>query len=86
LAVAAATPAVATLVALYLAVTLTAAVRFEAKELTEQFGADYAAYRQGRAMPADRRFSLPRVMANREYRAAAGLVVGLALLWWKAER
>ena len=84
-AVAAWSAVVAALVAVYLIVTLTAAVRFEARELRQQFGADYDAYRAGRAMPADRGFSLERVMANREYRAAAGLVVTLAVLWWKAQ-
>lgn len=81
LAVAAASVPVAMLVAVYLVVTLGAAVRFEAWELGRQFGADYAAYRQGRLAPADRAFSFQRVIANREYRSAAGLVIGLALLW-----
>ena len=80
-AVAAARPAVAVLVAVYMVVTLMAAVRFEARELGEQFGADYAAYREGRATAVARRFSFARVIANREYRAAAGLAIGLALLW-----
>lgn len=83
LAVAAERWAVATLVGIYLIVTFAAAVRFEARELGEQFGADYLAYRQGRAQPADRRFSWQRVIANREYRAAAGLIIGFALLWLK---
>jgi protein-S-isoprenylcysteine O-methyltransferase Ste14 len=82
-AVAAARPAVALLVTAYMVVTLTAAVRFEARELRRQFGADYAAYREGRAPEAARRFSPRRVIANREYRAAAGLAIGLALLWWR---
>ena len=81
-AVAAASWAATALVAAYLTVTLWAAVRFEARELRQQFGADYAAYRQGRgAEAASQRFSLRRVVANREYRALAGLVLGLALLW-----
>jgi protein-S-isoprenylcysteine O-methyltransferase Ste14 len=80
-AVAAVHPAVAALVAVYMVVTLTAAVQFEARELREQFGADYAAYQQGRATAVSRGFSFARVIANREYRAAAGLALGLALLW-----
>ena len=82
-AVAAVHPGVAVLVAVYMIVTLTAAVRFEARELRQQFGADYAAYREGRAPEAARGFSFARVIANREYRAAAGLAIGLALLWWR---
>jgi protein-S-isoprenylcysteine O-methyltransferase Ste14 len=84
LAAAAATWPVAILVAVYLVVTLSAAVRFEARELGEQFGADYTAYQQGRAQPVDRGFSLQRAIANREYRSAAGVVIGLAILWWKS--
>jgi protein-S-isoprenylcysteine O-methyltransferase Ste14 len=82
-AVAAVHPAVAALVAVYMGVTLTAAVRFEARELRERFGADYAAYREGAALGVGRGFSVQRVIANREYRAAAGLAIGLALLWWR---
>lgn len=81
LAVASASLAVAILVAVYLVATLSAAVRFEARELGQQFGVDYQAYREGRAPPVDRGFSMRRVIANREYRSAAGLVIGLALLW-----
>ena len=75
---------VAGLVGAYFAVTYTAAVRFEKKELGQQFGADYQAYREGRGgAPAARGFSWAQVIKNREYRSAAGLVIGLALLWWK---
>jgi protein-S-isoprenylcysteine O-methyltransferase Ste14 len=83
-AVAAARWTVAALAAVYIAVTYTAAVRFEARELGEQFGADYAAYREGRAEPGARRFTVARVIANREYRAAAGLIIAFGLLWLKA--
>src|SRR2546428_1465627 len=38
---------VATLIALYLAVTLTAAIRSEEADLTEKFGGEYPAYRRG---------------------------------------
>jgi protein-S-isoprenylcysteine O-methyltransferase Ste14 len=83
-AVAAASWPVALLVAVYMVATLTAAVRFEAHELRQQFGADYTAYQQGRAQPVARKFSARQVIANREYRSAAGLVIGLAILWWKS--
>ena len=54
----------------------------------DRAAADYGAadflQRRGYPIPAecvDRDFSLQRVIANREYRAAAGLLIGLALLW-----
>ena len=84
-AVAAVHPAVVALVAVYMGVTLTAAVRFEARELRAQFGADYDAWRKGQTAAATRRFSVARVLENREYRSAAGLVMGLSLLWWRAQ-
>jgi hypothetical protein len=72
------------LVGAYLISTFTAAVRFEARELRQQFGADYVAYREGATAPVERQFSLQRVIVNREYRAAVGMVMGLGLLWGKA--
>ena len=44
----------------------------------------YPAYRDGRRLDVERRFSLARAMRNREYRAVGGLVAALALLAWKA--
>jgi hypothetical protein len=32
----------------------------------------------------ERRFSLSQAIANREYRAVAGLLLGMAVLWWRA--
>ena len=84
LAVAAWSIPVAVLVLLYLGVTLTAAVRFEARELGQQFGADYQAYREGRGAPAARGFTVQQVIANREYRSAAGLLIGFGLLWLRS--
>lgn len=83
LAVAAASFPVAVIVVVYLAVTLTAAIRTEEAHLTEKFGAAYPEYRAGRHAVA-RRFSLERAIRNREYRAAAGVVVVLGILWWKS--
>jgi protein-S-isoprenylcysteine O-methyltransferase Ste14 len=76
---------VAALVIAYLALTLTAAIRSEEAILDERFAGGYAAYRAGAAAPVARRFSLARAVGNREYRAVAGLVVGMAFLWWKAQ-
>lgn len=75
---------VAIVVALYLTVTIGSAIRGEEGHLTEKFGEIYPAYRDGLVVDAQRRFSLARVMTNREYRAVAGLVAALALLSWKA--
>ena len=72
------------IVAGYLAATLTAAIRTEEAHLTEKFGAAYPEYRSGR-MSVERPFSFARVMRNREYRAAIGVLVVLAVLFWKMQ-
>jgi len=82
-AVASASAAAAALVVVYLVLTYGAAIRSEEAHLTEKFGAAYPEYRHGRAAQAPRRFSLERAFRNREYRAAAGLLLVLALLAWK---
>ncbi len=64
--------------AVYVCVTLTAAVRTEDAFLRATFGAEYDAYRQGRTVT--RRFSAARALRNREHRAIAGLALGLLLL------
>jgi hypothetical protein len=81
--------AVAALGGLYLVVTLIAAMRTEERALSAKFGDQYDAYREGRATrpdasgaaPADRPFSWSRVIANREYRAVAGLLVAVLVLY-----
>jgi protein-S-isoprenylcysteine O-methyltransferase Ste14 len=83
-AIASANAIVAALVLGYLVVTLTAAILTEESHLTQKFGAAYPEYREGRSAGAGRRFSVERVMRNREYRAVAGLTLAFALLWWKA--
>jgi protein-S-isoprenylcysteine O-methyltransferase Ste14 len=75
---------VALLVAAYLLVTLTAAIRTEEAHLTDKFGAAYPAYRAGTGPGARRRFSVSRAVRNREYRALIGLLFVLALFAWKA--
>lgn len=79
-AVAANSVLVAVMVVVYLATTITAAIRSEEAHLTDKFGDRYPAYREGAAAPAPRLFSLERAMRNREYRAFAGVLVTLALL------
>ena len=86
LAIASANLWVAALVLAYLAVTLTAAIRTEEAHLTEKFGAAYPDYRAGRAPGIERRFSLDRALrTNREYRAAAGVLIVLVVLWIKLQ-
>jgi protein-S-isoprenylcysteine O-methyltransferase Ste14 len=71
---------VAVLAAIYMVATLTAAIRREEAYLTHAFGDAYDRYRESRAQPMARRFSAARAMRNREYRAAAGLAAGFAIL------
>jgi protein-S-isoprenylcysteine O-methyltransferase Ste14 len=90
LAIACTSVPVAVLIALYLATTLTAAIKSEEAFLRRTFGDQYDLYRSGVAAKrrdrgtARRRFSLSQAMANREYRAVVGFVVALLLLIWKA--
>jgi protein-S-isoprenylcysteine O-methyltransferase Ste14 len=89
LAVASGSLAVAMLVLVYLASTITAAIRSEEAFLRGKFGARYDRYRHGRIGTSDeaarsRRFSMSQAIANREYRAAVGVVVALMLLCLKA--
>jgi F0F1-type ATP synthase membrane subunit c/vacuolar-type H+-ATPase subunit K len=87
LAVASANVIVALLIAVYLATTLTAAIRSEEAFLRRTFATEYAHYRQAPAsnrLDRDRRFSAARAVANREHRTVAGLVVVLLLLVLKA--
>ena len=91
LAIASASVLVAALIALYLVATLTAAIKSEEAFLKRTFGEQYDLYRSGVAAKrrehsaaTQRRFSLGQAMANREYRAVAGLGIAILLLIWKA--
>ena len=82
---------VAVLIAIYLGATLTAAIKSEEAFLRRAFGDQYDLYRSGiaaqrreRQPGARRRFSLAQAIANREYRAVAGLGATILLLIWKA--
>jgi protein-S-isoprenylcysteine O-methyltransferase Ste14 len=89
-AVACASVLVAVLIAVYLATTLTAAIKSEEAYLRRTFGEQYDLYRSGiaarRASPgaSRRRFSLRQAIANREYRAVVGLVLAILMLALKA--
>jgi phospholipid methyltransferase len=84
LAVASRSIAVAVIIAVYLAVTLAAAVRTEDAFLREKFGDRYEAWRASGVGSSPRRFEFARAMRNREYRAALGVVAVMAFLAWKA--
>jgi protein-S-isoprenylcysteine O-methyltransferase Ste14 len=71
---------VAGLVVVYLALTLTAAIRTEEATLDDRFGGAYSDYRAGTLSRIDRRFSLSRAIGNREHRAVAGLIAAFLLL------
>jgi protein-S-isoprenylcysteine O-methyltransferase Ste14 len=80
----------AVLIAVYLATTLTAAIKSEEAYLRRAFGDQYDLYRSGVAARragggASRRpFSAAQALANREYRAVVGLLVAMLLLALKA--
>lgn len=78
--IAARSMSVGALAALYMAATLTAAIRTEEAFLRRAFGDDYERYRASRAEPMPRHFSLARAIRNREHRSGAGLLAGFALL------
>jgi protein-S-isoprenylcysteine O-methyltransferase Ste14 len=91
LGIASASVMVAVLIVVYLIVTLTAAIKSEEAFLRRTFGDSYDLYRSGvaaqrreRTAASRRRFSLEQAMANREYRAVAGLGIAMLLLIWKA--
>jgi protein-S-isoprenylcysteine O-methyltransferase Ste14 len=82
---------VGVLALLYMAATITAAIKTEEAFLRAAFGDAYDRYAgahrdaaDASAEPIRRRFSVARAVRNREYRAAAGLLAGFALLALKA--
>jgi protein-S-isoprenylcysteine O-methyltransferase Ste14 len=74
---------VALIAAVYLWITLRAAIHTEEARLDAQFDGAYSAYRAGLAAPSIRRFSLSRMFVNREYRAVIGLTLAFAFLAWR---
>jgi protein-S-isoprenylcysteine O-methyltransferase Ste14 len=83
-AVASHSPMVGVIAALYLVLTLGAAIRSEEAGLRAKFGREYVDYRAGRVSDASRPFSLERAIRNREHRTVAGLAVVMILLALKA--
>ena len=72
------------IVALYLLITITAAVRTEEAELDRQFRGAYSDYRAGMMASVVRRFSWARAFRNREHRAVMGLIAAFVFLAWRA--
>ena len=91
LAIASGRVLVAFLIAAYLLVALTIAVKSEEAFLRRTFGDWYDRYRRGgdgnRVVgQSDRRFSVAQARANREHRAVIGLLLAMMLLALKAFR
>jgi protein-S-isoprenylcysteine O-methyltransferase Ste14 len=84
LAIASARLSVAAIIAIYLVVTLAAAVRTEERSLRRVFGDAYDRYRRAGEVDAARRFSFAQAVANGEHRAIAGVAVAFGLLALKA--
>jgi hypothetical protein len=78
----------AILIAVYLAATLTAAIKSEEAYLRRTFGDQYDLYKRGleakKARASRRSFSLAQAIANREYRAVVGVAVVVLMLILKA--
>jgi hypothetical protein len=72
--------AVAVLVALYMGLTISSAIRSEEAFLRERFGSTYDDYARSRGPQVERRFSWERAWRNKEYRAPLGLALLLLLL------
>ena len=84
LAIACGSAIAAAVIAGYLMVTLTAAVREEETYLHSRFGHRYDRYRRDGVTDEGRRFSLALALSNREHRAVVGLALVVLLLVWKA--
>ena len=83
-AVASRSPIAAAAACLYLAVTMTAAIRTEEAFLRARFGLEYDEYCRGASGAPDRPFSFARAWRNREYRAVLGMGAVFAILALKA--
>lgn len=83
-AIASARTSAAIIVVVYLAGTITAAIRHEEAGMRARFGDQYDAYLQSRAQPIARPFSFDRAMRNKEHHTVAGLAAVAAILAAKA--
>jgi protein-S-isoprenylcysteine O-methyltransferase Ste14 len=78
--VAARDPLVAMVATVYMVATIAAAVTSEEAHLREKFGDAYDRYVRAEVTHPQRGFSVERVMQNREYRAAGGVLAGFLIL------
>ena len=83
-AIASRNAAAAAAIGVYLAVTMTAAIRTEEAFLRAKFGAEYDEYCRGAKSASGRPFSAARAWRNREYRAMLGMGAVFAILALKA--
>ena len=74
----------AVIVAVYMAITIAAAIRHEETNMRAAFGDQYDAYLQSRVQPAPRSFSVGRAIKNKEHKAVAGLLLVGAIFAVKA--
>jgi protein-S-isoprenylcysteine O-methyltransferase Ste14 len=72
------------IVVVYLALTLTAAIKTEEASLDAKFSGEYSSYRAGLAPPVSRSFSWERVKTNREHRTVLGLIAGFGILYLRS--
>jgi protein-S-isoprenylcysteine O-methyltransferase Ste14 len=84
LAVASASLGVAALIAVYMGVTIAAAIKSEEAFLRARFGDGYDRYRTAGVVDRGRRFSPAQAIRNHEHRAIIGLLLVLLLLVLKA--
>jgi len=82
--IAAASLPAAAIIALYLVITYTAAIRTEEAFLRGRFGSAYDDYCAGRGPSVDRPFDWARVWRNKEWRAAVGIGIVFLVLAAKA--
>jgi protein-S-isoprenylcysteine O-methyltransferase Ste14 len=85
LAMASANIVAAAIVVVYLAITLSAAIRSEEAFLAKAFGDEYTRYRGSAKVGGTRHFQLARAIGNGEHRALGGLLLVLALLALKTD-
>jgi hypothetical protein len=75
---------VAIVIALYMGLTIGAAIHTEETHLRQTFGETYDDYKASRAPAMERRFSVARAIRNGEHRSLTGVAGGFALLALKA--
>lgn len=74
----------ASLIVVYVGVTLVSAILHEEENMRAAFGDQYDAYLESRGARMDRAFSLPRALKNKEHRTVFGLLLVAAILAVKA--